>query len=50
MFEQGSGSITNEVQWEILDNPSRAGIEKVREILLSKERRVNSDTECGSDE
>jgi len=50
MFKQGSGSTPNEVQWEIIDNPDEAAIEKVDEVLLSKDRTVNAGKERGSDE
>jgi len=47
MFEQGAGSTPNEVRWEILDNPSDAGVEKLREVLLPKEHTVKSDGDRG---
>jgi hypothetical protein len=45
MFEQGSSSSPSEVGWEILDNPTDAGIEKLGEILLPKDHSVAPETD-----
>jgi len=34
MFEEGASNNPNEVEWQILDNPSEAGVEKVEQVLL----------------